>query len=121
MTKLKIMRAEWPAFLNSFSKQHRDWLVTVEINETGNPSILGKSLPLKGISPDGKNKFINLMLGNDNEDFEHNISDPESIILDQTNEGAHKELQINSVNGTVTTLRFISVALPETVDGMVYK
>jgi hypothetical protein len=119
MAKIEIQRGEWTRFFNSFSKQHQNWLIIVEVNDTGNPKILVKSLPLRGISSDGSNG-INLIMGNENEEFEHNIVGIESITLEQTNEGAHKELMIKSENGTVTVLRFLSVALPETVDGIVF-
>lgn len=119
MSKIEIQKGEWNEFFNSFSKQHKDWLVTVEINDNGNPKVLGKSLSLKGISPDSKDRELVLILSNEkDENFEHFIHAAESITLEQTNEGADKELCIKSQNGTTNVLHFVTVALPETVDGV---
>ncbi|TMG94562.1 MAG: hypothetical protein E6H73_07205, partial [Betaproteobacteria bacterium] len=50
-----IPRTEWPAFLDTFSRQHQGWLTTVEVVATG----LGvhrevREKPLTGISEDRK-------------------------------------------------------------------
>jgi hypothetical protein len=121
MSKIEIQKPEWKGFFNTFSKQHKDWLVTVEVNDTGNPKIIGKSLPLRGITADGKDREIILILSNErDEHYEHIIHAPESVTLEQTGEGAHKELSIKSQDGVITVLKFVTVALPETVDGVVF-
>ena len=119
MLEKEIYKNEWNNFFDSFTKQHRDWLVSIEIKDDGNPKVLGRSLPLKGISLDGKDGEIVLILSNEkDEHLEHFVNNPENIYLKQTNEGADKELIIKSYDRVTTTLRFMVTALPEAVDGI---
>jgi hypothetical protein len=121
MKIIQIQKAEWNGFFNSFSKKHQDWLVTVAVNNKGNPEILGDGLHLKGITFEPEKGDIVLSLSrSQDDDFTHYIHSPELITLEQTEEGADDELFIKSADGSFTEIRFVTVALPETVDGMVF-
>ena len=119
-----IPRTEWPAFLDIFSRQHEGWLTTVEVVTNG----LGvhrqvRDKPLTGISEDrkrGDTSSIAISAGELPEDHvTHVIRRPSRIAMEQTDQGAHKGLRIESEDGETTLVRFRSPALPETVDGMI--
>ena len=118
-----IPRAEWAAFLDTFSRQHERWLVSVEVLTSG----LGahrevRDKPLTGISEDRKSgdpARISISAGERPEDHvTHVISRPSRVALELTAEGAHKGLRIESEDGETTLVLFRSPALPETLDGM---
>jgi hypothetical protein len=119
-----IPRAEWAAFLDSFSRQHARWLITLEVltPELG-AHREARDKPLAGISEDrkhGDTASIAISAGDLPEDHvTHVIHRPSRIAMEQTDEGAHKGLRIESEDGQTTLVLFRSPALPETVDGMV--
>lgn len=53
------------------------------------------------------------------EQVAHTIARPLQVRLNQTEEGAHRGLEIESAGGELTVLRFRFAVLPETVDGVV--
>ena len=119
-----IPRTEWAPFLDAFSRQHEGWLTTVEVVTSG----LGvhrevREKPLTGISEDrkrGDTSSIAISAGELPEDHvTHVIRRPSRIAMEQTDQGAHKGLRIESEDGETTLVRFRSPALPETVDGMI--
>jgi len=119
-----IPRTEWPAFLDTFSRQHEGWLTTVEVVTNG----LGvhrevRDKPLTGISEDRKRgdpASISISAGELREDHvTHVVLHPSRVALELTQEGAHKGLRIESEDGEVTLVLFRAPALPETLDGMV--
>jgi len=117
-----IPREEWPAFLDSFSRQHERWLVNVEVITDG----LGahrevREKGLIGISADLKRNgdAISIMAGDRSDDHvNHIINRPTRVALEQTKEGADKGLRIEAEDGQTTLLLFRSPARPETVDGV---
>ena len=119
-----IPRTEWPAFLDSFSRQHEGWLTTVEVVTSG----LGvhrevREKPLTGISEDRKRgdaASISISAGERPQDHvTHVVPRPSRVALELTEVGAHKGLRIESENGDMTLVLFRAPALPETLDGMV--
>jgi hypothetical protein len=118
MKIIELQKPEWEEFFDTFSKKHEDWLVSVVVNENGNQQILGDGLHLKGISVDKEEKEIILNLADNNDGITHVIDSAELVTLEQTEEGADDELFIKSEDGSFTELRFLNVALPETVDGV---
>ncbi len=124
MTTRDISRDEWPAFLDTFSRQHERWLVTVEVLTSG----LGahrevRDKPLTGISEDRRRDgalSISISAGERPEDHvTHVVSHPSRVALELTDEGAHKGLRIESENGETALVLFRAPALPETLDGIV--
>ncbi len=49
----------------------------------------------------------------------HSISNPTHVWLQETEQGAHEALEIQTASGTTTLVRFRETALPEMVDGVV--
>ncbi|HEY3132731.1 MAG TPA: DUF5335 family protein [Acidobacteriota bacterium] len=130
MSLQEIPRDQWSVFFDSFSQKHAGWLVTLEIGapgqKIGSPQrgaqVEAREVSLQAIAADlkgaGEDK-ITITTGKDRgERLTHIISSPLRIVLETTNEGADKALQIQSARGDVTFVRFRSAVLPEIVDGI---
>ncbi|MBI4455319.1 MAG: DUF5335 family protein [Acidobacteria bacterium] len=121
MPTREIQRSQWVAFFDSFSRQHLGWLVTLEVfgAEIG-AQTEARQLPLKGIIADlenGDNDKIEIMVGKEpHTHLTHAIAAPTHVRLQQTEEGAHQSLDIESASGIITLLRFRSILPPELVD-----
>jgi hypothetical protein len=121
-----IPREEWPAFLDSFSRQHERWLVNVEVvtdglgahREVREKGLIGISADLKRNGADA----ISIMAGDRSDDhvnhINHIINRPTRVALEQTKDGADRGLRIEAEDGQTTLLFFRSPARPETVDGV---
>jgi hypothetical protein len=120
MTTREIARDSWREFLDSFSRQHDAWLVTVEVTGADiGAQVEGEDLRLRGITADEDGRGISIMLEPAaGEHVTHIVTAPTQVWLQQTSEGADVALQINSADGTATIVRFRSAIRPEAVDGM---
>ena len=123
MKTKEIPRNEWQEFFNIFSRQHEGWLVTLEIlgSEIG-AQVEEHGLPFEGIV-DEENAVqgheILMMFGAKRDDhITHSISNPATVSLEQTDEGADAALAIESADGVTALLRFRSAVLPEMVDAV---
>ncbi|HEX8844738.1 MAG TPA: DUF5335 family protein [Pyrinomonadaceae bacterium] len=119
----EIPRDEWVAFLDSFSRQHEGWLVTVEVlgTEIG-AQVEAEEMRLEGITADLKDgeDVVSVILNKGaTERITHNVTQPTHIRVEQTESGANMALQIESGDGVTTLVRFRSAMLPEMVDGIV--
>jgi len=123
MLTREIPRDEWMSFLESFSQQHRGWLVTVEvISQDIGGQEEARNLPLEGItsSESNENQTISISVGNvPSNHLTHTVSDPTRLLLKQTQQGADKALEIESTEGVKTLLRFRSAMPAEMVDGLI--
>ena len=112
---------EWDESLDSFSRQHDGWLVTVEIlgAELG-AQIEGRDLRLRGIACDSAERArISIMLETPGGGHvTHAVAGPAHIWLEQTADGADVALQIESADETRTLIKFRTPARPDQVDGM---
>ena len=122
MRTREIPRDEWLSFFDEFSRQHEGWLVTVEVlaGESG-AQLEAHDLPLVGITTDshGNSETIAIIVGQTIDDHvTHTISEPAQVWLEETDEGAHQALQIESANEK-TIIRFRSAVPTELVDGVV--
>ncbi|PYS94242.1 MAG: hypothetical protein DMF64_01205 [Acidobacteria bacterium] len=124
MPTREIPRAEWPAFFESFSRQHEGWLATVEVlgQEIGAQEE-AHELPLIGITAElkgGDKDTVSIIVGKAADDHvTHTITEAAHVRLEQTASGADEALQIESASGAATLIRFRSAVLPEMVDGIV--
>jgi hypothetical protein len=122
MRTREISRSEWPAFFDSFSRQHEGWRITLEVfgPDIGD-QIEERDLALEGVTAelaDAGDK-IEIMIGAKPDDhITHTISAPAQVGLEQTDEGADVALAIKAADGTTTLLRFRSTVLPEMVDSV---
>ena len=123
MKTKEIPRNEWQEFFNIFSRQHEGWLVTLEIlgSEIG-AQVEEHGLPFEGIVDEGdevQGHEIVMMFGAKPDDhITHSISNPATVSLEQTDEGADAALAIKSADGVTALLRFRSAVLPEMVDAV---
>ena len=124
MKTKEIPKNEWPAFFDSFSRQHEGWLVTLEIlgAEVG-AQVEERELAFEGIVDEWDEAQLNkiaIMIGAKPDDhITHSIRHPTQVSLEQTDEGADVALAIRSADGVTALLRFRSPMLPEMVDGVV--
>src|SRR5688500_1532948 len=126
MPTREIPRREWPAFLDSFSRQHAGWLATVEVlgAEVG-AQVEVREQPLAGITADlreGDRAVISIFVGGDRDaHVAQLIHAPSHVRLKETEDGAHEALHIEAEGGTTTLLRFRSTVSLEALDGLVMK
>src|SRR3954462_1851285 len=120
----EIPREEWTGFMDSFSRQHEGWLVTVEVlgREIG-AQVEAEGKPLEGITAelkDGSEDLISITVGvTPKERVTHNITGPTHVRIEQSENGADMALQIQSSEGETTLVRLRSAMLPELVDGII--
>jgi len=120
MSKAAIPHAEWQEFLESFSRRHAGWLVSVETHDLQTaervqyPFVRLESIELD--LEDRKNPRINVVVRDKQKQIKHILFRPSEVqqLLQDTNDTA---LRITSLN-TVTTVRFRVPAAPEVVDGV---
>jgi hypothetical protein len=118
-------RGEWQLFFDVFSRQHRGWIVTVEVlDESVGAQVEGTGLALEGItaSPSGEDEqTISVMLGGEPErHLAHTIVAPSRVYLDRSgiDTGRGELLMIESSDGSKTLIRFHNPVLPEQLDGV---
>jgi len=124
MPTQEIQRDEWKTFLDTFSRQHEGWLVTLEVMAADiGAQQEASDLPLEGItatSRDDETPSIAINLGKTPEDHvTHTITEPTRLWLQQTSEGANAALEIESADEVKTLLRFRSTLPADMVDGVV--
>jgi len=122
MQTVEIPRADWRVKLDEFSVAHRGWRVSLEVldDEAGaQPEI--DDLPLVGVTAEERtgNPEIVISAGARGPDqVTHVIHEPTRVQLEQNDEGADVALEIESSDNAKAIMRFMSPALPETVDGV---
>lgn len=116
-----VPHEQWLAFLDSFSRQHLDWLVTIEVESLPGTLVAVEQRQLKGISidrADGKERvYVQVGYGR-KEHITHIVDSPIRIRFRRSEAGAHEGLEIESVDGTTTVIRFRSAARPEMLNGI---
>jgi hypothetical protein len=123
MRTVEIPREAWAQRLNEFTAIHEGWLVSLDVlgPEIGaQPEIVNQRL--LGVSTDRVDHdgtiVVSVMLS-PTDHFTRMIHGVTRIYIEQADNGADAALEIQSVDGTRTILRFRVTALPETVDGIV--
>lgn len=122
MKTLEIPREAWIHRLDEFTIVHEGWLVSLDVlgPEIGaQPAI--DNLPLLGVSADPIDHDGTIAVSvarSATEHFTHIMHDVTRIYVERTDDGADAALQIESVDGSRTIVRFRATALPETVDGI---
>jgi hypothetical protein len=107
----------WRSFFRDFSLNHAGALVTMSVTD---PDIGLEyevvNQPLRGISEDGDEIYIHISDGSEHPHIGHRVEHVEEIQLQQTDEGADAAMDITSIDGTRTSIRFCSPALSELRD-----
>jgi len=110
-----IPRAQWPAFLDHFSRTHRAWLATVDARASA-PGDRSADLedaaphPLGEITPFVYNDYVvHIDIRFQDEDRAHasfRVVAPGTVRVDETPDGVADVLEIVDDKGVVTRLRF---------------
>ena len=122
MRTIEVPQREWTRTLDEFSSIHNGWLVSLDVlgPELGvQPQI--RDLPLRGVTAETslRSPAITISAGRgDGEHISHIIHSPTHVRIERTDEGADVAMKIDSDDGLAAILRFRTVALPETVDGI---
>ena len=108
-----IPRAQWPAFLDQFSRTHRAWLATIDADGTADGQN-GTPHPLRSVTPFVYNDcvvHIDIRFQDDEPGHEPvRITRPVSIRVEETTEGIAQGLEFTDDKGGPTRLRFRAAA-----------
>jgi hypothetical protein len=112
-----IPRQEWSEFLDTFSRQHRAWLTTIE------PSVRGvEARPLRAVQPireGGVLSAIEIVFAGDGSGDTVRVEHPIALRLRQTPEGADQAIEITDDEGFCTRVGFrTTTASPDMLDGL---
>lgn len=113
-----IPRHEWAEFLESFTMQHDQWLVSVASETDPLPPITDQ--PLEGVlarTENGRDEVIITVGGSTGEHKRITVEAPLRLAV-ETENGVEQALMIEDASGTVTHLRLTAPIAPELVDGM---
>ena len=119
--EIEIAHQQWREYLDSFSREHLDWLVTVEVRSPEGRLILVEQQPLKGVSLDcaeGLDRAYIQVGGAPEAHATHTVERPVRVVFKQSQSGAHEGLEIATANGATTMIRFRSAIQPEALDGV---
>lgn len=118
MTQEDINRNEWEAFVESFGREHQDWLVNVEVlHQNGSKEIVGHSAVLENIAVTGdgnqSKKVLISITKTEDEKRIYEVPRPDAMRLTKNDRGADDTLIIESDNGDTTTICLHSPQLPD--------
>ncbi len=118
MTQEDINRNEWAAFVESFGREHQDWLVSVEVvHQNGAKEIVEHDAVLENIaaSPGGRvpEKILISLTKTEDEKQVHEVPRPDAMRLERNDRGADDSLIIESDNGDTTTICLHAPQLPD--------
>ena len=115
-----IPRNQWRGELDSFSKQHEGWIVSVRVaGADGAVRTEARELPLQGVSADSPaSNRVDIMIGERPRSHVTHVVDPVDVSIDLTDEGADRALRIRGADGSTTTIEFRSPMRAADVDGM---
>lgn len=116
MPAIDIPREQWTEFLDTFSRQHRAWLTTIE------PAVRGADArPLRAVEPvrqGGVFTAIEISFAGDSGDDTVRVENPIALRLHQTAEGADRAIEITDDEGFCTRVGFRTTAPSEMLDGI---
>jgi Family of unknown function (DUF5335) len=117
-----IPRAQWPAFLDQFSRTHRAWLATIDTDGTRAEGQNAAPHPLRSVTPfvyNDRVAHIDIRFQDDAQAHEPlRINAPGTVRVDETTEGIAQTLEIIDSNGVSTRLRFRAAPRAEMLDGV---
>lgn len=121
MPDLEIPRDEWSRFCDAYSRQHRGWLATIELDGRGTAGRLqAEPRPLGGVTFDrkgtGAGDIVIFLDGDVDHAMTHTVAHATHLRLEQE-AGQDRGLRVESEEGT-TLLRFYHPARPDMVDGI---
>jgi hypothetical protein len=123
MSTREILRDQWVEFFQSFTDDHNDWLVRIGLKGF-QPKREGhvtekkqaRELHLRGISADLKDNenTVTVTVGVSGDKLlRHEVQTVSHVRLIQTEDGNDSGVQIESLNGQMTTVRLSAQLLPK--------
>ena len=117
-----IPRAQWPAFLDQFSRTHRAWLATIDADVSPVDGHNADAHPLRSVTPFVYNDrvvHIDIRFQDDLQTAEPvRITAPGSVRVGETWEGVAQALEIIDSHGISTRLHFQVAPRAEMLDGI---
>lgn len=115
-----IARSDWSSFVETFAGSHRHWIVYVESGCGPMDTEPDAPLQLFGGNYDERRNEARFELcrGGGDKCEEIRCDDVSGIYAEQTRQGAHNGLVIESRSGITTRIHFRVPAFPELLDGM---
>lgn len=117
MPTIDVPREQWAPFLETFSRQHRAWLTTIESPLDGLP----KARPLGAVTTmrHGRDvSAIEISFAGDSGAGPVRVENPMSLRVHRTTEGTDRALEIVDGEGACTRIGFRVTARPEMLDGL---
>jgi hypothetical protein len=123
MSVREIAPADWPSFLEQFSREHRAWLATLErVSEGGSrqAEVVNGQLDSVSAAASGPNAIcILIRFGGERAPAEVvEVNAPAALRVEETRRGAACGLEIEDDHGECTRLTFRVAASPGLLDGV---
>ena len=120
MTIREIARRAWREKLDTFSRQHEGWIVSITMRTaSGDVAVAAHDVPLHGVSPASpSSEDIAISVGSSRTLLTHEVHEPIAVQMELTADEADRALIIHGNDGTTTTIEFRSPMRPEEVDGV---
>ena len=117
MPTIDVPRDQWPQFLETFSREHRAWLTTIESPLHG----LAEARPLGAVTTTRHGRdvsAIEISFAGDSGADTVRVENPMSMRVHQTADGTDRALDIVDDEGLCTRIGFRVTARREMLDGM---
>jgi hypothetical protein len=123
MTLKDVPRREWASTLESFGREHRAWLATVEhVASDGRRDVWLPERPLAGVFTEresgGMAVRIDLAPDSTPDSASVRVEDPIAVRLDRERDGSSSALEIDDREGGRTRVRFRTHPPLEMLDGV---
>jgi len=122
MNSRNIPRAQWPAFLDQFSRMHRAWLATIDSGASAADRQNAVAHPLRSVTPFVYNDLvvhIDIRFQDDDQSRDPlRITAPGTVRVDETAQGIAQTLEIIDSQGVATRLRFRAALTADMLDGV---
>lgn len=118
---VEIPAPEWTEFLKSFTDQHQGWRVSVTVISGYERSVKVTGSPLQDVVLNRRGTHFTIrisVVGPQGPHVIHEVINPVRLTFKRDTQGAHQGLDITAAEGSITTVRFRTAALPETLDGV---
>ena len=119
----EIPIAQWPEFLDQFSREHRAWLATVDrvpAGKTCHTEVVEQPLDsVTALIAGRRIERIDIRFQEDSQSRRQiQIHAPTSVRVDETDEGTARGLDVIDEDGECTRIRFRAAPLTEMLDGI---
>jgi hypothetical protein len=108
METLTIPPEQWTFRLNRLSEAFERWPVSLDVIPKADEPREFSQIPLLGITAEPNGPIVISVVGETGAHVTHIIRSPTRVLLNKTDRGANAALEIESVDGTRTVLRFRS-------------